>query len=262
MTTESHIFEGNGSFCLKCFKSYVVGNHLSQASVELSKPKVSILDFIVAKSQPAAEPEPIFQCAGHVCSSCGSKIVHNYDCTENNRKLSDLLCAKCTESAAVSLNRESDLDFLENLEAITPKDAKEIDLAHEAFLETNIYRNPDGTERPQEIWQPLWEKHYANLMASMERFKIRASVAYRTKAKKQIDEIAKLSPQERAEFNKLAKQQRLTEHTKKQAKSSVAVKAETEKKKYDANLAAIKALMLSQGVSEEAINKLMAAKKQ
>lgn len=261
MTTESHIFEGNGSFCLKCFKSYVVGNHISEASVELSKPKTTILDFIIAKeSQSPAAQEPTFKCSGHICSNCGSKITHDYDCSD--RKVNDLLCGKCTESAAISLNRENDLDFLENLEVITPKEAKEIDLEHEIYLKENIYRDPvTKLERPQEIWQPLWEKHYARLMANMERYRIRASTSYRTKAQKQIDEIAKLSPQERAEFNKLAKQQRLTEHTKKQAKSSVAVKAETEKKKYDANLAAIKALMLSQGVSEEAINKLMASKK-
>ena len=242
MTKIPHKYNGTGSFCLTCFKDRY--NPIHSIANELPNELLDSKDFgpSVQEQKKIILTSEISRCKGHTCAKCKTPWNHDYNC--DNHEF-DSICKRCIEESTVLINREHDVTFQAQVKGMTPREIKEEELAHYNFVEHNIFRLPDGTDNPN--WLEVWENHYKNLETLIEKFRVKQSAALRAKADKRSKDNEKLTPEERADFERAARSRKNA----KDVVSSRQKEREDTAKKYNKDLAKLVATLKSAGLNEQ-----------
>lgn len=125
-----------------------------------------------------------FDTAGLICIEC---INLNWD---NNQDID-------AQADAAQIHRADNV-FLNSLTIITPQDAANIDIEHEAFCVNNLIYDSSGIEYPD--WNEKLIAHIKDLKRKMEHFRIQEGAARRVINKKRVKEVEKLTPEERDSY--------------------------------------------------------------
>lgn len=217
-----HTYKGNGPFCLTCLKAKTHSEHLVSANSSISVTDMisktrtkEVQDHTFSGQTNVCEiclkdrNETIHQdnkpliytpsglprdlCTGHKCPSCLITWKHEYQCNHNR----DGLCTTCASQTAADINRPAKLDEIAQQKYITAREATEIQCEHDGVLNTLIYCiSADGTKALREDWQQLMSEHILNLQQMIERTRNKISASYKKRAKLEVEEMNKLSPEE------------------------------------------------------------------
>ncbi len=179
-------------------------------------------------------------CAGHKCPSCSSIWTHNYFCGNERPGL----CFRCASQTSVEINRPSNLEEIQKTRYITGRESQEIKVEHDAFV-YNMTHNGDHSLK--EDWQQKLSDHILNMQQMIERLNNKISASHQRKASNQMEEMSKLSPEERESYLSASRRQ-------KKVKTEAASKEKQKKsetREYMVNKMAASLMVMNPKLSKE-----------
>lgn len=198
----NHIFEGNLITCLKCFKSKSDPIHICFWNAGVANTQICPVTLYDSSNKPIHPT-----CAGHTCPSCKKTWNHSYDCGKVD---SHGLCMDCAQQTAAEINRPSHILEIangKNFRQLSGLEQQTLLLDHEQFVVLNIIRLPDGSENPE--WQVKLSEHIQQLERMIEQYKIKVASSYKARAAKEVQDLNKLTPEEKEQFLKDASRNRI-----------------------------------------------------
>jgi hypothetical protein len=189
---KDHSFVGTGQICGLCLRSSDTCIHVLQAQ----EPR--ILNSNGHKMQ---------LCDGHSCPKCKKITTHDYKCGHSR----DVLCSDCAQDSSQSINRKRDLENLlkESESPLTGQEWATIQVEHKDFVLHKLIRTKDGVLKPD--WQEIVENHIRFLDKEQEVRKAQKQAAKLALKEVQFEEFTKLSPEEKAQYERDAKKLKKTD---------------------------------------------------
>lgn len=197
-----HKFEGSLMNCLKCFRPANDPIHCLSESLATAR------DIKLYGPNNQVAP-PI--CMGHTCPSCKKTWNHNYDCGKVDIHG---LCIDCAQQTASDINRLKHIEEIGfQAKSLTPREVKELQLDHEQFVVLNITHipgatAPDGKPLENPNWQADLAAHIKSIEVQIEKCKVKISGAHKARASQEVQDLNKISPEEREQFLRDAQRNR------------------------------------------------------
>lgn len=202
---QPHHYQGIFDMCTICFKDRTDNLHI----LDTSKPRI----LNSAGQLPSLAP----LCLSHKCPMCSCTWEHDYKCGHSRPGL----CARCASQTAAEINRPAKLDEIKQQTHITAIDAKNIQCEHESLVYNMIYEQSSTGAHLRDNWQQLIANHLLNMEQMIEATRNKIAAARGVRAKAEIEDLGKLTPEEAEQYKRDAKK----------LKTKTAEKIEKEKKK-------------------------------
>lgn len=144
------------------------------------------------------------KCIGHSCPSCKKQVIHDYECKKPANL--EILCESCSSQASIESHRNELLNDIKSNGELTNQERAEIRLTHESRVNLMI-RNTDGSLKDD--WNEILTVHINGLRKIQEQIRIHEQVSHKAKIQAGHEEykndVAKLSPEEKAQYDRDAK---------------------------------------------------------
>lgn len=195
-----HKYEGSLIACLKCFKKPSDPVH----SIEFKAPSL----LAINNNQEAPIAVPILfdgknqaikpTCKGHICPKCKDTWEHNYNCGSINNGL----CEKCAQQNAAEIFRPKHIEEIKESQGthLTGMEATQLRLQHEEFVVLEIIQDKNGATRTD--WQERLAEHIKIKEACIERLRIELASCTRAKARQEVQDLNKLTPEEQEQYRR------------------------------------------------------------
>lgn len=187
----------------------------------------SILDLAIEKTESFDTAHAL--CAGHKCPKCENIWHHDYHC----RSSAGGLCSVCSSTLAVIINRPKHIEEIKEYRTMTGREAAEINIEHKSFLVLSLTKDKEGKDLPLDVAIQNITNHIKDLKYLQEKMKIKETCATTLKAEIEMAEISKISDEDREEFIKLARKNKIRDSAKELEKLE---KKKVNKEKYKQQL--------------------------
>lgn len=153
----------------------------------------------------ALDPAAPINCPGHTCPTCSCVWLHDYTCGGGKGTVG--LCHNCAQQTAANINRAGNVEQIKVLEnaILTGAEIVNIMNEHESFVVLNLCKDQSGADLPSDVWQANIAAHRLDLRKKIEALRAREMATSRVMAKRQTEDMLKLSPEEREAYEKSAK---------------------------------------------------------
>ena len=140
-------------------------------------------------------------CKGHKCDDCEETYYHTYDC--NNKKRVSL-CEKCAGQSSVLIHRPEAILQMQNdqTKILSGAEQASLLLEHEEFVVHNLIYDTQGNEYPD--WMEKISAHRQDIKRNIEKWNIKAIATSKAVMRKNLEDVIKLSKEDREEYAKLA----------------------------------------------------------
>ena len=192
------------------------------------------VEQIIIKPAPA-DLKPVDQvtCPSHTCPKCDEVWKHDYDCKKDRKH--SALCVDCASQSAVLINRPNEIEQLAMTSGslIPGSEASNIMLDYDNVIYELIHLSGSDPRPLKSDWQELIHKDRYQLKQIIERLKCKMQSNSRMMMKVQTEEVTKLSPEEREQYERDARRAKQKPATSKGEKSSSTPKVIDQKKAYN-----------------------------